>query len=324
MNRLGKGVIAGAIMICIILFVGMCLFIASWAIVDPTYMGISRNKMTSHIVEDKVYFEGRHFVGVSNEFILYPMAWQLIEFTDDDSIGETNYVCKVDGPLDAVTSDGLSLSVELSLYFTIPPQQLINFYHNYGIDYQDTIANECKRVLKDTMTKFKYEEVFKGRLAISKAMAANLNRSLARRRCVLEKLLLRGIYFSYSMEENIENSVIADQRATANLYQNNITMINAEIDGLRKEYDYKINIKIAEAKKEASVIIQEAKAYANTVYANSTAQAWEKYQEKTGLDTESLLRVQWARTLGSTSEKDAIALGYDTVGTQFVQKVKNA
>jgi len=308
----------------VILFIGMCLFIASFAIVDPTYMGISRNKMTSKIEADKVYFEGRHFLGVGNEFILYPMAWQLVEYTDDATVGKASYICKIDTPLDASTSEGLPMSLELSLYFSIPPPQLINFYKTYGIKYQESIANECKKVLKDTMTKFKYEEVFKGRLMISEAMTTALNRSLIRRRCVLEKLLLRAINFSASLENSIENSVIADQAKTANEYKNKIAMIKAEIESMRKDYDYKINIITSEAKKTATMLIEDAKAYATSVAANSTATAWTGYQEATGLDTERLLRVQWARTLGATTEKDAIALGYDTVGTNFVQKVKSA
>jgi len=311
-------------MVCIILFIGMCLFIASFAIVNPTYMAISRNKMTSKIDEKKVFFEGRHFLGVGNEFIHYPMAWQLIEYTDDDGVGGVDYLCKVEEPLSCSTSEGLEMSVEVSIYFTIPPQQLINFYTTYNVNYQDTINNECKKVLKDTITQFKYEEIFKGRLLISTAMTNALNRSLTRRRCHLEKLLLRGINFSPLIESNIENSVIADQQKTANEYKNKIERIKAEIGGLRKEYDYKITVVIAAAQKNATVVIEEAKAYSNSVYANSTANAWEKYKNITELDTESLLRVQWARTLGSTTANDTIALGYDTVGTQFVQKVKNA
>jgi len=101
-------------------------------------------------------------------------------------------------------------------------------------------------------------------------------------------------------------------------------MIKAEIESMRKDYDYKINIITSEAKKTATMLIEDAKAYATSVAANSTATAWTGYQEATGLDTERLLRVQWARTLGATTEKDAIALGYDTVGTNFVQKVKSA
>jgi len=328
MNGIGKGVIAGAVMASIILFVGMCLFIASWAIIDPTYMGICRNKITQAIEKDKIYFEGRHFIGVGNEFITYPMAWQLIEFTDDDDpIGESEYeyLCKQDGPLDASTSNGLAMSIEVSIYFSMPPQQIINFYTSFGSDrYANAIADECVSELKHTASQFKYEEVFKGRLMISEAMTRALNRSLSRRRCVLEKLLLRGIYFSDVMESNIESSVMADQRAAANKFLNDIAMIHADIDRLKKEYGYKVNVVLAEAQKNVTLLIEDAKAYANSVYANSTATAWRQYQAETELDTESLLRVQWARTLGATTSKDSIALGYDTVGTQFVQKVKNA
>jgi len=324
MNTVGKGVIAGSVIAAVILFIGMCLFIAGWSIVSPTYMAISRNKMTSKIDPNKVYFEGRHFLGVGNEFIIYPMAWQLVEYTDDALIGTSDYICKIDAPLDASTSEGLPMEVELSLYFTIPPQQLINFYKTYGINYQESIANECKKVLKDTMTKFRYEEVFKGRLAISSAMESALNRSLTRRRCVLQKLLLRAINFTESIENNIESSVIADQAKNANEFKNQITMIKAEIESLKKQYAYRVNIITSEAQKNATKVIEDAKAYSASVYATSTASAWGNYQSKTQLDPQSLLRVQWARALGATSAKDSIALGYDTVGANFVQKVKDA
>jgi len=323
MNNVGKGVIAGAVVGTTIIFIGMCLFIAGFLVVEPNYMAIARNKMSSKIQDDKVYFEGRHYLGVGNEFITYPLAWQLVEFTDDDSVGETPFVCKVDVPLDA-SANGLSCQVEVSIYFTIPPQQLINFYTNQGINYESIIASECKETLKNTIGSFNNEEVITARLKISEAMTANLKRRLAVRLCKLEKVLLRGISFDKSMEDTIETTVMADQRKTANEYNNQIAMIHAEIDGLKKEYDYKINLIIAEAQKNATLLIEEAKAYANSVYANSTAAAWSAYQSVTNLDNENLLRVQWARSLGATTAKDSIALGYDTIGSKFVQKVSNA
>jgi len=330
MDGVSKGVIAGAGMICVVLFIGMCLFIAAFSIVEPTYMAIARNKISGRVQEDTVYFEGRHFLGVGNEFIIYPMAWQLVEYTDDDmsyygnGTGTVDYICKIeDTPLDAATNDGLPVEVELSLYFTIPPQQLINFYKDYGVNYQDSLANECKKVLKDTVTKFKYEEVFKGRLNISAVMKTQLTKALARRRCVLQKLLLRGISFKQSIETTIENSVIADQAKAANEYNNRIKMINAAIETLRKEYEQKINVIIAEAQKNATIITEEARAYANAVLAESTALAWSEYQNSTGLGSEDLLRVQWARTLGSSTKADTLVLGFDTVGKDFVQKVKS-
>jgi len=323
MNSLGMGVIAGTIVVCIVLFIGMCIFIAGYAIVDPTYMAISRNKISSRIEDDKVYFEGRHYIGVSNEFIKYPMAWQLVEFTDDNQTGTVDYVCKIEEPLDASTSEGLAIEVELSLYFTIPPQQLINFYTSYGVNYQDSLSNECKRILKETLTKFKYEQLFRYRVNISNVMSVELSRALARRLCVFQKLLLRAIYFGDTVEETIEKSVIADQAKTENQYKNQITLINAQVDTMRKNYDLLITERIATAQGEATFITQNATATAASILATSTATAWKTYQGLTGLPSDDLLRVQWARTLGATTENDTLVLGYDRVGSQFVQKVKN-
>jgi len=324
MNNIGKGVVAGSVMATIILFIGMCLFIAGFAVVHPTYMAIARNKMTSHIQDDKIYFEGRHFLGVGKEFITFPMAWQLIEFTDDDSTGETEYICKVDAPLDAATKKGLPMSVEVSVYFSIPPQQLINFYTKYGVHYEDSVANDCKSVLKNTLPLFDNDDVITNRLKVSAAMNDALNRSFAARYCRLEKVLLRGISFKTDMENSIEVTVLADQRATANEYSNQINMINAEIETLKKEYSYKVNLIISEAEKNATLIVEEARANANSIYATSTSEAWRTYQAATGLNTDNLLRVQWARALGATTASDTIALGYDAVGSKFVQKVTEA
>jgi len=321
MNALGKGVVAGAFLVCIVLFIGMCIFIAGFSIVEPTYMAISRNKISSRIEDDKVYFEGRHYIGVSNEFILYPMAWQLVEFTDDDATGIVDFICKVEEPLDAATSESLAVQVEISLYFTIPPQQLINFYTTYGINYQDSLANECKKVLKETVTQFKYEDMFKYRYNISEFMKEKVSRALERRRCNLEKLLLRAFYFDDAIEETIEKTVVADQAKTENTFRNNITYINAEIEKMRLEYDLQITEILSASEKEATVIVKEARAEATSLLANSTAKAWTSYQTKTGLSSSELLRVQWARNLGSTTSEDRIYLGYDKIGTNFVQNV---
>jgi len=328
MNSKGKGVIAAAVMICVVLFIGMCLFIASFSIVEPTYMAISRNKMSSRIDDQKVYFEGRHFLGVANEFIKYPMGWQLVEYTDDNvydnSTGQVDFICKIEeAPLDAATSEGLTVSVELSLYFTIPPQQLINFYTTYSTNYQDSIANECKKVLKDCVTKFTTNELFSARVNISNTMRDYVGKALSRRRCILQKLLLRGITFSDSLENEIERSVVQDQSKTQEEFKGQIRQIEAEKDALRKNYTELINRVLSEADREATVIIQQARAEANSLLAQSTAQAWGTYQDTTGLEASDLLKVQWARSLGASGKGDTIVLGYDKVGSGFVQPVKS-
>jgi len=324
MNNIGKATIAIAVVATAIIFIGMCIFIAGFAIVEPTYMAICRNKMTSKIQKGKVYFEGRHYIQVGNEFITFPMAWQLIEFTDDDSIGETPYVCKVDVPLAATTNNRLEMKVEVSLYFSIPPQQLINFYTEYGVNYQDSIANECKKNLKNTIGTFSNEQVITDRLGITEAMNEALNRSFANRRLQFEKVLLRGISFDQSMESSIETTVLADQESVARGYNNEINKIKAEIESAKKKYAYNITVITSEAQKNATVLIEQAKATANSIYATSTAEAWSSYQAITELDADDLLRVQWARSLAATTSKDSIAIGYDTVGAKFVQKVNNA
>jgi len=324
MNNIGKGVIAGTVIGTIIIFIGMCIFIAGFAVVEPTYMAICRNKMTSKIQKGKVYFEGRHYIQVGNEFITFPMAWQLIEFTDDASVGETPYVCKVDVPLAAITNNRLEMKVEVSLYFTIPPQQLINFYTEYGVNYQDSIAGECKTNLKNTIGTFSNEQVITDRRGITAAMNEALNRSFANRRLRFERVLLRGISFDDSMEASIETTVLADQESVARGYNNEISKIKAEIESEKKKYAYNITIITSEAQKNATVLIEQAKAHANSIYATSTAEAWGSYQEITQLEPDDLLRVQWARSLGATTNKDSIAIGYDTVGAKFVQKVNNA
>jgi len=322
MNGIGKGAIAAAFIICIVLFIGMCIFIASFAIVDPNFMAISRNKITNRIDEDKVYFEGRHYIGVGNAFIYYPMAWQLIEFTDDDASGIVDFVCKTEEPLDASTSDAAAIEVELSLYFTIPPQELINFYTIYGINYQDSLSNECKRVLKEVCTQFQYKELFQFRQNISSSMTNSLARALERRRLHLESLLLRGIFFGDALETSIETTVCEGQKEYQERYNTEKNKVTSEIETMVSEYDLDIRRIVAQAEVDAKVIMEEARGNATALLARTTAESWKDYQEKTGLNAKDLLRVQWARTLGATTSKDSIAVGYDTVGAKFVQKVQ--
>jgi len=323
MNGVGYSAIAAAVIACIVLFIGMCIFIAGFSVVEPTYMAIARNTISNRIQEDKVYFEGRHYLGVSSEFIYYPMAWQLVEFTDDDATGVVDYICKVEEPLAASTSDGLATEVELSLYFTIAPQELINFYTTYGVNFQDSLSNECKRVLKEVVTQYEYAELFRQRLNISSSMKTALTRALEKRRCKLENILLRGIFFNDALEESIESSVCSGQREIQEGFQADIDGINKTVQLKKLEYQEKINEILSAARREATVIVENARANATNIVAVATSESWKDYQTQTGLTSEQLLRVQWARTLGSTTSADQIAVGYESVGTQFVQKVKS-
>ena len=122
LNRVQIGTLTTCLLILIT--ISIILFASAFATIVPTYCGINFNSVTNDIDETRVYYEGRHWLGLGHTFIQYPMIWQIMDFSNDNTSGDL--------PLDAGSRDGQPITVEVTVFYSIIPSQIINLYHLLG------------------------------------------------------------------------------------------------------------------------------------------------------------------------------------------------
>ena len=73
---------------------------------------------------ERVFTNGRHFVGLGNSFVRFPRGQQYLEFSAAERPAAP--------PLDVWSSDGQVIFLEASLYFSLAPTHLHDIYYTYG------------------------------------------------------------------------------------------------------------------------------------------------------------------------------------------------
>ena len=286
----------------IVLFVGMILFACSFQTLNPGEMGLAQNTISRQI-QDKVYFEGRHFLFVGHKFLKYPLRWQLIDFSNDDS--------DADGVLTAVTASGESVSLEIAVYYTLVPSEAHELYSTLGLNFHTRMLNEAKNVLKNAASEFRMEDYYTDRERIQKVFFEKTFAQLRPLHGRVQKVLLRGVQFTATTEASIISKMQSAQNNIRLEYQKEVDTARAENKVIITRAESYIVAITSNAAAQGSLIVEEAAAEANELYIQAETEAWANYKTKLGLTNEQLLKAQYARSILRGTPSDSLLVGYE-------------
>jgi regulator of protease activity HflC (stomatin/prohibitin superfamily) len=142
-----------------------------------------------------------------------------------------------DDALDAPTSDGQQVKVDASILFRINRDKAAEIYQTIGLDYVDKIIRPFTRSqIRMVISRYSATAIYSDKRQEAEAvMAKELAELLKPKNIILDKVLLRAVYFSPEYSKAIEDKVIAEQRVK-----------QAEFEV--KEATQRAEAKIAEAK----------------------------------------------------------------------------
>jgi len=98
-----KKCVAIACAIFVVLVTSISLFAASFAVIEPTFVGLDINEFTQEVDYSHVWRNGRHFVGVSHTFIKFDTKLQDVSF----------------GNMAVWTREGQHVEIDFSLQYRI-------------------------------------------------------------------------------------------------------------------------------------------------------------------------------------------------------------
>ena len=122
---------------------------------------------------------------------------------------------KGDDSLQALTSDGQNVLLDISVRFHPDPAQLIQMHKTIGEDYINKVVRpQLRSTGRLVVSGFPVIDVYSGkRNEIQDTIASELKTSLAANFITLDEVLLRNVQFSKEFQRAIETKQIAQQEA---------------------------------------------------------------------------------------------------------------
>jgi regulator of protease activity HflC (stomatin/prohibitin superfamily) len=156
-----------------------------------------------------------------------------------------------DDSLQALTSDGLPVTLDVSVRFHIDSNNVWRLHQEIGPEFIDKVVRpQTRSITRMAIAEFSVVDVYSGkRQAIVNQIQNELKEEFARNYLVLDEVLLRDLRFPDEFQNAIEQKQVAQQQAQQMVY---------ELDRARSEKQQKI----IEAQGEAGAIREKAQALA--------------------------------------------------------------
>ncbi|MBL4653628.1 MAG: prohibitin family protein [Flavobacteriales bacterium] len=217
--------------------VGILFFIimfgrSSFIILEPTERGILFKKYTTGLDIETIYGEGLNIVAPWNSMIIYDVSEQ-----------------KLEERMDVLSSDGLSIDIDVSVRFHPNASEIGELYQGFKIDYQDKLVRqELRAAVRKVVGRYTPEELYSTkREEIETTIREYAEDVLTRNHVVLRALLIRSIKLPQSIQQAIESKLRQEQESLA--------------------YKYRLDKELSEAERKR--IAAEGEATANKIINNS-------------------------------------------------------
>jgi regulator of protease activity HflC (stomatin/prohibitin superfamily) len=127
---------------------------------------------------------------------------------------------KGDDAITTLSSDGLTLKLDVTVWFRLSENDAPNLLRTLGIDYVEKIVRPASRTaLRDVSVKYTATDIYSSkRDDFANDITKNLEKSFEGRGIILEKVLLRNVELPEKIKEAIDEKIAAEQRAQQMVY----------------------------------------------------------------------------------------------------------
>jgi len=138
----------------------------------------------------------------------YSMYGKGVEETTDERVSK-------DGAITTLSADGLTLTLEVTVWYRLNPGDAPQLLRTIGVNYVDKIVRPAIRTsLRDMSVLYIATDIYSGkRENYVRAVTENMEKSFTGRGIILEKVLLRNVALPDKVREAIDEKISAEQRA---------------------------------------------------------------------------------------------------------------
>jgi len=204
-KNIGKYILTGLIIVFALIF----LF-KIYIIVDPGEKAVIFNKATGNLRVTPN--EGFYFLV---PLIEQPTVYDMKARTYTMSIAQLEGEVKGDDSLQALTADGQTVLLDISVRYHPDPDNLDKLHRRLGVDYVNKVLRpQVRSTVRMIVSEYPVLDVYSGkRMLIQGAIEKALRDSFKKNYIICEEVLLRNVQFSPEFQQAIENKQIAQQEA---------------------------------------------------------------------------------------------------------------
>jgi regulator of protease activity HflC (stomatin/prohibitin superfamily) len=288
--------------VTIVLVTAITLIAVSFDTLEPNQIGLEYQGPSMSINKEKLYPNGRYFLGVGHKFIKYPKTLQSVKFNNDGD--------RTAPPISARTKDGLAITLAVAFNYRLRPtiSEITSLYLSFGEMDQVThvynrIARNWVRVVSSEFTAF---EFFFNRTTIQARMQEALDVELERAHGDVENLQLLDIDLPARFEEARVRQETAVQEIANSENDRDVARIDSQTEVNRATEEAKVIVLQASARARAVELETEANLEALQARFEAEAQAYGALGSALELTSNELLSYMWLESLASTNADNTI------------------
>jgi len=241
-KNIGKYILVGVIVLFLLVFM-----LKIYIVVDPGERAVIFNKATGNLRVTPN--EGFYFLV---PLVEEPTVYDVKAKTYTMSIMALEGEIRGDDSLQALTSDGQTVLLDISVRYHPDIENLDKLHRRIGIDFVNKIIRpQVRSTVRMIVSEYPVLDVYSGkRLRIQAEINKGLTDSFKKSFIICDEVLLRNVQFSKDFQQAIENKQIAQQEAQRMKY----VLEKQELEKQRK---------IIEAEGEAESLRLKGKALAD-------------------------------------------------------------
>src|ERR1700744_1265181 len=191
-----------------IVIVGLGLILSSFKIIEAGDVGV---QTILGKVQENVLESGPHFVNPIVEITTFDVKTQNYTMSAQSKEGQV----EGDDAIKVLSSDGLEVTIDLSVLYTINPAKAPFILQNIGEDYQDKIVRPITRTaIRDNAVAYQAVDLYSVK---REEFQAKINKTItdnfAKNGLEVQQILVRNISLPASVRASIESKIQAEQEA---------------------------------------------------------------------------------------------------------------
>lgn len=274
----------------------------SFDTLSPLEAGVEFNSISKQITEGRAYTAGRYWLGLGREFLVFPMDFQMIEFSNEPNADEPPLVAR---------TDNVQIELECSLQYTLKLDKLTTLFKTHQFNYHNRFVKIALSVIKNTAVLFEPAAFYESRDEVSLALERALRAALFRENAIVHDFQLRKVTLPSQNEAVIIRKSVSIQEQDTAQHLLTRDFINSERLVVGVEQDELARVFQANKTSEATIIRESAKATGKGIELDSQSDAFKVLKERLGLDSDQLLRYLWLRSLRDI-KGTKVAVGFDS------------
>jgi len=267
-----------------VFLLSVILFAVSFDTLSPHSIGIKYNNNLKSIDENRVYNNGRYFLGLGLSFIDFPLSASLIEFANGAG-------------LRMWTQEGQLVIVDMSLMYRLQREKLIPLYRRYKQDYHSRLEQITIRTVKKVSIQYTAEDFFQRRNTIGAHMRSELRIRLSQEFSTLEIFNLRRISIPKEFEEKVISKQIKEQIRQTRVYEKNTSLLRARKNIILGITEANISLAINSARALQNEQIQIANAQAQRDISYQEAASYDLVQSLLGISGSQILQYRYSKLM---------------------------